>query len=172
MADTKTCTGCHAVKPIDEFHVDNSKARGRVSQCRACQAVRRANNREAIAASKRRYRERHPERIAARTRAYQAANADRLRAKARRWRYGITADEFDARIESQGGGCAICRTPLAALRPNVVHVDHDHDSQVVRGILCGSCNRAIGALRDDPDLMRRAAAYVESGGWVPSRGNV
>ena len=159
------------IKSVDDFHVDNSKANGRVSRCRTCQATWRANNREALTAAKQRYRAAHPERIKERNRVYQAANADHIRAKARRWRYGITAEEFDILVEGQGGGCAICRTPLAELRPHTVHVDHDHGRglQAVRGILCGSCNRAIGALRDDPDLMRRAATYVESGGWRSSR---
>ena len=56
---------------------------------------------------------------------------------------------------AQGGLCAICRQAPA------VHVDHDHATGTVRGLLCFPCNAAIGHLRDDPQIMRRAAAYLE-----------
>jgi hypothetical protein len=42
-----------------------------------------------------------------------------------------------------------------------VHLDHDHATGVVRGMLCFPCNAAIGHLRDDPQVVRRAAAYLE-----------
>lgn len=52
--------------------------------------------------------------------------------------------------------CMVChRTPTG------LSIDHDHSTGSVRGVLCGDCNRAIGLFRDDPELMRRAADYVE-----------
>ena len=56
---------------------------------------------------------------------------------------------------AQGGVCAICREAPA------VHVDHDHATGEVRGMLCFPCNAAIGHLRDDPRVVRAAAAYLE-----------
>jgi hypothetical protein len=69
--------------------------------------------------------------------------------------YDLTEEQVGAMRESQGGLCAICRAAPA------VHVDHDHATGTVRGMLCFPCNAAIGHLRDDPDTVRRAAAYLE-----------
>lgn len=70
-------------------------------------------------------------------------------------RYGITAEESDAMLEAQGGLCGICRTAPAA------HVDHDHDTGEVRELLCFNCNGGLGQFKDDPEVLRAAADYVE-----------
>jgi len=69
--------------------------------------------------------------------------------------YGMGADEVDELIRQQGGLCAVCREREAN------QVDHDHETGVVRGIVCLLCNAAMGAFHDDPDLIRRAIAYVK-----------
>jgi len=69
-------------------------------------------------------------------------------------RYGITAAEADAMLEAQGGMCAICEVEPA------VHVDHDHVSGRVRGMLCFNCNGGLGNFRDDPLFLYAAAEYV------------
>jgi hypothetical protein len=71
-------------------------------------------------------------------------------------RYGISADEFDELVRQQGGVCAICG------RPDPEHVDHDHVTGEVRGILCFNCNGGLGQFRDSVDSLRAAAAYLES----------
>jgi Recombination endonuclease VII len=70
-------------------------------------------------------------------------------------RYGITAEEADLILQRQLGVCAICRSAPAA------HVDHDHRTGAVRALLCFNCNGGLGQFRDDPILLRFAAAYVE-----------
>ncbi|MGP4085697.1 endonuclease VII domain-containing protein [Streptomyces sp. KR55] len=79
-----------------------------------------------------------------------------------RRQYGITVAERDELIASQGGVCCIC---LAALPE---HVDHYHETGRVRGVLCFSCNAALGQFKDRPDAIRRAAAYVEGIAWKPT----
>ncbi|MFF9120883.1 endonuclease VII domain-containing protein [Streptomyces massasporeus] len=76
--------------------------------------------------------------------------------------YGITEAERDGLIASQGGVCCIC---LAAVPE---HVDHCHKTGMVRGVLCFSCNAALGQFKDRPDAIRRAAAYVEGIAWKPT----
>jgi hypothetical protein len=78
-----------------------------------------------------------------------------------RRKYGLTEAERDAMIASQRGLCAICLDALP------VHVDHCHKTGRVRGVLCFNCNSAIGKLGDDPDAVRRAAAYLEGNSWKP-----
>ncbi|MER5507235.1 endonuclease VII domain-containing protein [Streptomyces sp. NPDC002766] len=76
--------------------------------------------------------------------------------------YGITEAERDELVASQGGVCCVC---LAAAPE---HVDHCHKTGRVRGVLCFSCNAALGQFKDRPDAIRRAAAYVEGIAWKPT----
>ncbi|MER8044035.1 endonuclease VII domain-containing protein [Streptomyces sp. NPDC094032] len=76
--------------------------------------------------------------------------------------YGMTEAERDEMITSQGGLCCICQKVPA------VHVDHCHETGRVRGVLCFNCNSAIGKLGDDPDVLRRAIAYLEGHAWKPT----
>ncbi|MFE0331056.1 endonuclease VII domain-containing protein [Streptomyces sp. NPDC058960] len=75
--------------------------------------------------------------------------------------YGITEAERDELIASQAGVCCICPSAPAA------HVDHCHQTGKVRGVLCFSCNAALGQFKDRPDVIRRAATYVEGNAWKP-----
>ena len=75
--------------------------------------------------------------------------------------YGITLEQHDALLESQGGVCAICGATPEQSAKGALAVDHCHTTGKVRGLLCGNCNVGIGQLRDDPKLVRRAAEYLE-----------
>jgi Recombination endonuclease VII len=70
-------------------------------------------------------------------------------------RYGIGATEVEHLIGAQGDACAICD------RPHPQHVDHDHATGLVRGILCFNCNGGLGQFGDDPERLYRAAFYLE-----------
>ena len=78
-------------------------------------------------------------------------------------RYGLTVSEFEALWAEQGGHCAACNAAMTRRthRPDSVHVDHDHSTGAVRGLTCGMCNIGIGCFYDDPERLRRAAAYLE-----------
>jgi hypothetical protein len=95
---------------------------------------------------------------------YVAANKIATRRNFLRRRYGLTLDERDALLEAQGGKCKICGLPIEfGGRSATVgaHVDHDHITGVVRGILCATHNTSLGKFNDDPVLLRRAADYLE-----------
>lgn len=74
-------------------------------------------------------------------------------------KYGMSTADWDTLYASQGGRCAICRRPEE--ESGRLHVDHCHGSGAIRGLLCHSCNTAIGHLREDPEIIRAAVAYVE-----------
>jgi hypothetical protein len=76
--------------------------------------------------------------------------------------YGMSVEDLDSMLLLQHGVCAICQTEPAA------HVDHDHQTDKVRGLLCFRCNAALGQLGDDPLVVRRAARYLERGGFRPA----
>jgi Recombination endonuclease VII len=80
--------------------------------------------------------------------------------------YGISAAEYDRMLASQGGGCALCgkRAEEQKRYGKYLHVDHDHDTGRVRGLLCDRHNLLIGQWDHDSMLLRRAAEYIESAG--------
>jgi hypothetical protein len=102
--------------------------------------------------------------------------AQRTAAHARRLDqvYSITAAEYAAILESQGGKCAICNRATGTKRR--LAVDHDHSccngptscGNCVRGLLCKSCNTMLGRMRDDAETFTRAAEYLTH--WPSGRG--
>lgn len=89
----------------------------------------------------------------------------------RRWqfktKYGITIEDYETLRDAQGRACAICGRvdPIGRVSkfgPEYwLAVDHDHDTGRVRGLLCSNCNQALGLLNENPDLVRKAIAYLE-----------
>lgn len=80
-----------------------------------------------------------------------------------RSKYGIGVEDYDRMLVEQSGGCAICRRGPEVNRngfQKFLHVDHDHDSGRVRGLLCDRCNLSIGQFEHNPELLERAAAYL------------
>ena len=72
--------------------------------------------------------------------------------------YGISLEEYDRLLTQQNGGCAICHEG----KPRRRHaVDHNHKTGKVRGLLCGSCNRALGYFKDSPELLASAITYLK-----------
>lgn len=80
-------------------------------------------------------------------------------------KYGLTTEERDAIAEAEGWVCPICGDPLVRGGKGGMHVDHDHVTYVVRGVLCRDCNTGLGDFRDRPELLRRAIAWLETGGF-------
>ena len=78
------------------------------------------------------------------------------RHKERARTYGLTPEELDEVLAP--GRCAVCLKERGPERD--LHVDHDHKTGRVRGLLCATCNRMIGRMIDNPDNARRLQAYL------------
>jgi Autographiviridae endonuclease VII len=155
----KQCTKCRGMKPLAEFYLH--KKHGTQYWCRDC-AKECARD----------WRLAHPERARANGRAHYHGNKDQYREAKRRFyirhpekprqyqlkrQYGLSLDDFAALLSAQGNRCAICRTDDAGGRGDW-HVDHDHETERVRGLLCHRCNVA---LIDDASILRRMLTYLE-----------
>lgn len=95
------------------------------------------------------FRSNHPELMAQRRRTYWLKRL-----------YGITDEDFDAMLAAQDGRCAICRTDEPGGGHNRFHVDHCHETDVVRGLLCNNCNRGLGMFKDSRAHLASATAYL------------
>ena len=76
--------------------------------------------------------------------------------------YGISGEDYDKMFEQQNGRCAICETHYP-----VLCVDHCHKTGKVRKLLCRNCNTGIGQLKDNPNLLIKAAAYINKHTFDP-----
>ncbi|MEU6027833.1 endonuclease VII domain-containing protein [Streptomyces tauricus] len=183
----KRCSGCERVLPLAAFARDRNRLDGLQVRCRECVA-------EYGAAHYRRRREAEGKAVREKVdvpaghklcrtcgevkphrewhRNSSASDGLSTRCKACRVvqgrqghlkrQYGMTEAERDEMVAPQMGLCVIC------LKAPAVHVDHCHETGRVRGVLCFNCNSAIGKLGDDPDAVRRAAAYLEGSSWKPT----
>jgi CRISPR/Cas system-associated protein Cas10 (large subunit of type III CRISPR-Cas system) len=162
--DFKDCGWCGIAKPLDDFYRMSSGKQGVRPECKACTREYR-----------RRWYAQNREREIARVHEWQRENADRVNARSAEYRkkpgraramrdlyyrrtFGLTADDVDQLIAKQNGCCAICgRSPqrLASL-----HLDHDHTTGQIRGVLCSTCNQGLGQFKEDPTLLEAAAAYL------------
>lgn len=151
---TQACSRCKTEHPVTHFH--RTGPGGRFSRCEAC---------------------RQPER---RQEKRQPQTPEQTRRSNLRRLYGITPEEYDALRLAQDFRCAICHRheddlpvkmsgrPRLDGKPSAVpmklHVDHDHDSEAIRGLLCHNCNTGLGVFQDRTDWMAKAIAYVNAGG--------
>lgn len=171
----KWCRRCDTIKPLDAFAQNRAARDGLQGQCRICAAAAYRAKRVAAGAvvaplavpagqkfcrtcgTTKQHAEWSTNRRASdglQTRckacAAAAARRDHLRTA-----YGISVAELDGMLAAQHGVCAICQTAPA------IHVDHDHRTGQIRGLLCFRCNAALGQLDDDALVLRRAARYLE-----------
>jgi len=75
--------------------------------------------------------------------------------------YGITLHDFDELLQMQNNSCAICSKPIEALRRRM-NIDHCHDTNKVRGILCTGCNTGLGHLGDNIEGLEKAIQYLKN----------
>jgi len=110
---------------------------------------------------RKRWRLRNVERARNQVRDWRKANPERFKDAGRSLRlkkYGLTVEAFDALLAQQLGICACCGT---ATPGNRWHVDHDHATGAVRGIICGKCNTGLGLLGDTVEGVERALRYLK-----------
>ena len=131
--ETKVCRDCQIEKPLDDFYKNPKTKDGRVSYCKPC------NNQRAY-------------------------NSPKFKENARRWNlktlYGITPEYYDLMAEKQDNKCGICRQE-ERVENKYLCVDHDHETNVVRGLLCHACNIGLGKFEDNIERLESAIDYLK-----------
>jgi hypothetical protein len=172
---TKICRKCNQEKPLSEFYEQADMRDGHRHNCKSCHLAAHQvwyeRNRQFEMDRVNAWRKRNPERVSESRRRRKASDPERYRYRDReghlRRKYGLTQNLFEALVAAQLGNCAIC----GANEDLELHVDHDHRTKKVRGLLCGKCNKAIGLLNDDPHLLEAAKQYLERAERFYSRAN-
>jgi len=108
----------------------------------------RLNNQEKIKAYRQKNRPRQKE-------------LDRKLNRAKRLRErGMSEEDFNSKLNQQEGKCAICDKPQDE-SIKFLSIDHDHKTNKNRGLLCSNCNRGIGLLQDDINILQSAIKYLK-----------
>ena len=109
-----------------------------------------------------RWAKEHPERIAEIKKRHRDKGGDPPDPDARFRRHGVTREWYLNQIRVQKNRCANsgCRTCIPGGRHGVWHIDHDHVTGQVRGLLCNNCNIAAGYARDDPAVLVGLSRYI------------
>jgi len=158
--DRKECTRCGEWKLICEFPKDKKGRNGYASICKACVLTRRQKGYE--------YQKEYWDKPGNKARKKENARKSYLRNREKilernrtrniSRRYGLPVGAFEEMLARQGGRCRICGMKPKKRR---LHIDHDHDSGAVRGLLCQRCNHMLGNAKDNPAILRMGALYLE-----------
>lgn len=163
--EAKACRLCGEVQPLEQFYAAAGMRDGQRNECKACfkarAAARYRENPEPVKQRARTWAQENPERRAEYQRQYRESGRRRVvdRRSHLKRTFGITPGHYDELLAAQGGGCRLCGKPPRA--DAALHVDHDHQTGAVRGLLCFDCNAGIGKLREDRELLRAAARYLD-----------
>lgn len=125
---------------------------------RAAKREEYAQKKELLRERKRAYRDENKEHACRVAKEWWEKNKARRRGYNLINRYGITLPQYDEMLAAQAGVCKICAFPHSEAKK--LHVDHCHDTGKIRGLLCTTCNTAIGKLRHSPEILRSAIRYL------------
>lgn len=137
----KICKKCGVEKSISEFTKHINTRDKLKSWCKSC-----------MMEYERERRMRNPEKQSERNR------------KTALKRYNLDIDGYNAILNKQHGACAICGNKNNG---KSFHVDHNHQSNLIRGLLCSNCNMALGLLKDNSNIVLRMFDYLEDNEDLP-----
>jgi hypothetical protein len=101
--------------------------------------------------------------IKKRVKKYRLNNPDKLKDAALKRKFGITLDEYNVLLSKQKHRCAICKSfDVGRKDAKYFHVDHDHRTGKVRGLLCSKCNTALGLFNENVTLLKKAIKYLDN----------
>ena len=141
----KQCPKCKLTLSVDLFQKNRSAKDGLQYQCTSCRKLIEKSPIK-LARDRKRY---HDNKGIYRDKYYQRT-------------YGLTIDQYNSLLASQGNKCAVCKGNCKTGR--LLAVDHDHNSGSVRGLLCSSCNQALGLLQDDSEIISNLLKYINKYG--------
>lgn len=149
----KHCRKCEADKPLEAFYRHKDTLDGRAGWCRECLSTKwkvwyQANKEKADIRSKQWYRE-NKEKV-----------SQKNRDRDLKINFGMTRQDYNRLFQIQGGTCAICKIHQMQVNKNL-RVDHCHETNKIRGLLCHNCNVSLGLLRESIPTLKAMIEYLE-----------
>jgi hypothetical protein len=131
----KKCTICKSTKSIDEFYKDSQKSSGLSPRCKQCDNIQRND--------------------------WNLKNKEKRRFAVLKCATGIEKEEYLKILSIQDNKCAICKLDIKNFNKNL-SVDHCHNTNLVRGLLCTKCNIGLGYFNDNIELLSSAMNYLNN----------
>ena len=170
--ETKICTVCGEEKPIDQFGF--SRPNVHRANCKECQnkynkeylknnpdIAEKINKKHKIYLKK--YRKVNQKKRNEYLKEWGKKNPEKKRAQKYRNRYGIDIEDYEKILKKQNGVCAICSgTDLGRKNAKYFVIDHCHETNKIRGLLCYKCNTLLGLCNDDPEILLSGALYLKN----------
>ncbi len=142
----KFCKKCERNLPLESFGKRTASPDGKMYECKECVVKKSVK-----------WAKENPERFKKNQAKFYAKETTKRYRKD--WRlkkeFGISLDDYDKMCESIYHKCEICGDQSS------LDVDHCHTNGNVRGLLCGNCNRGIGLLKDNIDILQNAINYLK-----------
>lgn len=143
----KQCSICKIIKNNNEFAFQNKKVKKIMSACKECsnkkQREKRKNNLLAIRKRDKEQYQKHKEKRIKAAREYRKKYPDRTKNTNLKVKYGISIDDYYRMFKDQHGKCAICGIHQDKINKPLC-VDHCHNTNKIRGLLCDNCNKFLG----------------------------
>lgn len=166
---TKTCTKCGESRPLDQFGPRKRGKDGKQATCLDCNRLyfrehrnKSPENVERARARCRKWAKSHPDQLRKIRRNTYLSRRDLDRDQHLRRVHGIGSADYERLLESQFRKCATCRRHIDThFGGKRLHVDHDHNTGAIRGLLCPQCNKALGLLLDHINTLKRMVSYLE-----------
>ena len=148
MSDMKQCSKCKEIKSVSEFWKHRGHTDGLASNCKTC-----------VYTTNRKWQKNNPEKCKKYGEKWIKNNPEKIKNNSLRQHHGITLEEFTQLFKHQNNSCKIC----GITEPPVKgwHVDHDHLTQHIRGILCHHCNVGIGHFKENITFLKNAINYLK-----------
>lgn len=154
----KICCRCGDKKSLSEFGKDKYNPDGLRYACKMCirdkDKLWRDENKDVVKAINLKKKDKRKEYYDSEV----GINSSR-RAHLKR-NFNITLEYYNELSEKQNHVCAICKQKEIYYRNKVLCVDHNHETGEIRGLLCNTCNRALGLLKDNSEFLQSAIEYL------------
>jgi hypothetical protein len=156
--ETKICVKCKEEKQLTEFAKDKYNKDGLTFRCKKC---RNKHYNEYYKENPEKQKEKNERQAINRKNFYDSDKGVESSRRAHLKRsFGISLEEYNEMSERQNHICAICGGYETSYRNKVLSVDHSHKTGVIRGLLCNTCNRALGLFKEDIDVLKKAIDYL------------
>jgi hypothetical protein len=121
-------------------------------------------NKEKFSLKDKEYYIKNREKILARQKTYRQNNKEKVqvirRTSRRKTTFGITTEQFNELENKQNGVCAICKKKNLRRTTKDLHIDHNHITNKIRGLLCHNCNTGLGLFKENIELLLIAVQYL------------
>ncbi len=145
----KICTKCNIEQPLSNYHKSKITKDRLKPACKTCRSNYMKKRRLSRLEQSRKE-----------SRDWAKNNPDKVKDSMYRINYGISYSDFKKLAHKQEGKCALC-----TLKPKTtLCIDHNHSTGQIRGLLCRSCNGALGVFGDSVEGLHKAILYLEGSG--------